>query len=171
MRSSYWFSASVLSVVVAFGLAGCGGKDDKATGKDGKKAAEAEHAHPTDGPHGGHLIELGNEEYHAELAHDDKTHTVSIYLLDATAKKAVPIDAKEVKVNLVVGGKPSQYSLPAKPLEGEPAGQSSRFELADEAFMEALEAKTTKGRLSVTISGKDFSGAIEHHEHDDEHKK
>jgi len=37
-----------------------------------------EHAHPDKGPHGGDLIELGNEEYHAELvhphAHDDDAH-------------------------------------------------------------------------------------------------
>ncbi|NQV24291.1 MAG: hypothetical protein HQ518_07965 [Rhodopirellula sp.] len=31
--------------------------------------AHAGHAHPTHGPHGGDLIELGNEEYHAELVH------------------------------------------------------------------------------------------------------
>tara|TARA_R110002072_G_scaffold302999_3_gene491111 strand:- start:40567 stop:41241 length:675 start_codon:yes stop_codon:yes gene_type:complete len=38
----------------------------------------AGHAHPTHGPHGGDLIELGNEEYHAELVHphghDDDDH-------------------------------------------------------------------------------------------------
>lgn len=38
----------------------------------------AGHAHPTHGPHGGDLIELGNEEYHAELVHphghDDDPH-------------------------------------------------------------------------------------------------
>lgn len=38
----------------------------------------AGHSHPTHGPHGGDLIELGNEEYHAELVHphghDDDAH-------------------------------------------------------------------------------------------------
>lgn len=38
----------------------------------------AGHAHPSHGPHGGDLIELGNEEYHAELVHphghDDDAH-------------------------------------------------------------------------------------------------
>lgn len=38
----------------------------------------AGHAHPTHGPHGGDLIELGNEQYHAELVHphghDDAHH-------------------------------------------------------------------------------------------------
>ena len=40
--------------------------------------AHAGHAHPSHGPHGGDLIELGNEEFHAELVHphdhDDDAH-------------------------------------------------------------------------------------------------
>ncbi len=43
------------------------------------------HSHPTEGPHHGTLIELGKEEYHAELVHDDKM--VTIYILDSAAKK------------------------------------------------------------------------------------
>ncbi len=44
------------------------------------KDPHAGHAHPTHGPHGGDLIELGNEEYHAELVHphghdEDAHHT------------------------------------------------------------------------------------------------
>ena len=31
----------------------------------------AGHAHPSEGPHHGDLIELGNEEYHAEILHDE----------------------------------------------------------------------------------------------------
>ena len=34
----------------------------------------AGHAHPSHGPHGGDLIELGNEEYHAELVHPHVHH-------------------------------------------------------------------------------------------------
>ena len=41
------------------------------------------HAHPTTGPHGGRLIELGGGGYHAELRHDHATHTVTVDLLDA----------------------------------------------------------------------------------------
>ena len=34
----------------------------------------AGHPHPSHGPHGGDLIELGNEEYHAELVHPHVHH-------------------------------------------------------------------------------------------------
>ena len=50
------------------------------------------HAHPSEGPHHGTLVELGNEEFHAEVVHDDKS--VTVYVLDAGATKAVPIDAQ-----------------------------------------------------------------------------
>ena len=45
---------------------------------DGHDHSEGDHEHPSEGPHGGDLIELGNEEYHAELIHphdhDDDAH-------------------------------------------------------------------------------------------------
>ena len=34
------------------------------------EAEAAAHSHAAEGPHGGHLIVLGDEEYHAELVHD-----------------------------------------------------------------------------------------------------
>src|SRR5688500_14491837 len=38
--------------------------------EDGHGHAHA-HSHADEGPNGGHLIELGNEEYHGEWLHDD----------------------------------------------------------------------------------------------------
>jgi hypothetical protein len=35
-------------------------------------------------------VELGNEEYHVEVTHD--AASVTLYVLDSSAKKAVPID-------------------------------------------------------------------------------
>ena len=60
------------------------------------------HSHPSEGPHHGTLVELGKEEFHAELVHDAKS--VVIYILDSVAKNAVPIDASEVIVNLLHDG-------------------------------------------------------------------
>jgi hypothetical protein len=135
---------------------------------------EHEHGHATEGPHHGHLIELGEEEYHAELLHDDATHTVTIYLLDSSAKQGVPISAESVTINLVASGKPQQFTLKAAPDSKDPAGQASRFELSDENLIEALEAESAKGRLNVTIGDKSFTGEIEHaahgdHEHEEAH--
>jgi hypothetical protein len=158
-------AAGVVALLAIF--PGCGEKKGRKTagGKKGannvSKADPHEHEH---GPHGGHVIELGGE-YHAELTHDDDTKTVSVYLLGGDVKKPVLSNEKELSVNLTVAGQPKQYKLVAAPQQGDPEGQSSRFELKDEALLEALEAPKAKGRLQVTIDGKQYNGAIESHEH------
>jgi hypothetical protein len=154
----------VLIALFAVGLTGCGGTD-KVAGKDGKKSEPAPHSHPTEGPHGGILVEIGKEEYHVEVCHDDKTHAVTAYVLDSSAKKAVPIADKQITINLMADGKPAQFNLPAKPLEGEPAGQSSRFELVDQTLTEQHDAEAAKARVKLSIGGKEYTGAIEPHSH------
>ena len=166
MKFTLSHTLSALLVAASLSLVGCQDHDHDTGGKnDPHKHGAADH--PEEGPHKGHLIELGKEEYHAEVTHDEATKTVTIYLLDGAAKKAVPIPAKEIVLNLVVNGKPTQAKLAATPLEGEPAGQSSRFSIVDEAVLEALEAPKTTGKLNVTIAGKPFVGNVEHHEHED----
>ncbi|MGC3971942.1 MAG: hypothetical protein QM775_32740 [Pirellulales bacterium] len=138
---------------------------------DHGKAGHDDHGHPSEGPHHGQLIELGKEEYHAELIHDDATHKVTIYLLDGAAKKAVAIADKELTVNLVVAGKPQQFQLPAVAQPEDAAGQASRFELTSEPLCEALDEEKTTGRLNLTIAGKPYSGEIKHSDdHDHDHK-
>ncbi|MFO0902377.1 MAG: hypothetical protein U0939_05210 [Pirellulales bacterium] len=115
------------------------------------------------------MIELGREEYHAELTHDEEMKKVTVYLLDKQAQSAVTSADAELALNLVVDGKPVQAKLVAEPQEGDVEGQSSRYSVVDEAVLEALEAPKTTGRLTVSINGKSFSGKVEHLEHG-EHK-
>lgn len=129
-----------------------------------------EHAHPETGPHQGHLIELGKEDFHLELVDDDASKTVTIYVLDSTATKMVPIDSKSLTVNLVLEGKPTQFLLPAVPDKDDPEGKSSRFQLVDDALIKGIDTQGTKGRVNVIINEKPYSGTIENHAHA-EHKK
>ncbi len=123
------------------------------------------HAHPSEGPHHGDLIELGNEDYHAELVHGDGGE-VTIYVLDSAAKVAVPIEATEVTINLTHEGEAEQFKLLAAPDTGDDAGKSSRFTLKDEHLAEDLDAKGTVAKLVLTINGTQFTGKIEHaHDH------
>ncbi len=165
--------ATICALVTTLGVVGCNGNSQPAPKAaeehhegDGNEHA-GEHAHGEEGPHHGHLIELGNEEYHAELTHDDATKTVTIYLLGKDAKTAVAIADAEVVLNLVSVGKPQQVKLAAAAQESDPAGQASRFTIVDEAVLEALEAPEMTGRLNVTIAGTPYSGEIEHHEQDE----
>lgn len=124
-----------------------------------------EHAHAEHGPHDGHLIELGSGKYHAEMVHDDASGLVTIYLLGEDAKTAAPIAEESLIINAVVDGKPQSFTLAAKPLEGEPEGQTSRFELADPALLAATDDPKSKARFNVTIAGSPFVGEIEAHDH------
>lgn len=127
------------------------------------------HAHPTEGPHHGTLIELGKEDYHAELVHDDAANTVTIYILDGAAKDAVPIDAKQLTLNLLVGGKPQQFQLAASPQPADPEGRCSAFGCTSEPMCKALDAKGTTGRVNVEVSGKRFVGKLGGHTHHHPH--
>jgi hypothetical protein len=110
------------------------------------------------------LIELGNEEFHAELVHDETS--VTIYILDSAAKTAVPVDAQEVAINLVHDGKPEQFKLAAQPDSGDPAGKSSRFVAENKELVEELEHDHGSLKLTVSINGKSYRGNIQHdHDH------
>jgi hypothetical protein len=137
---------------------------DGHTHADGETHEEGdEHGHATAGPHGGSLIELGAEEYHAELVHNEAAATVSIYLLDGAAKNAVAIDAAELMVNVKHDGKGEQFKLAASPDSSDPAGKSSRFVSSDGELIGDLDQEHSDAELVAEINGKQFRGAIEHH--------
>ena len=124
----------------------------------------AGHAHPTEGPHHGDLIELGNEEYHAELLHDEQS--VTIYILNGSADAQVPIDATEITINTKHGGQPEQFKLAASPDQDDPAGMSSRFVSNNADLVAHIDEEGAEHRLVLTINGKSYRGEIAHdHDH------
>jgi hypothetical protein len=179
MRTGF-LSLCVTSVLaMSLFLVGCGSDStatptDKSNGPPSPPASGADHgdqaghAHPTEGPHGGHLIELGNEEYHAELLHDENTHTVTFHLLDGPGEQAVAVPLAEITLQLFQGGQFVPYALKAVQGPGDAAGAASRFEIVDAALCDALcHGKETRGRLQATIDGKPYIGTIEHTDHGD----
>jgi len=118
-------------------------------------------AHAEVGPHKGMLIELGEEEFHAELLVDEKTHTVTVYLLDGDVKKSVPIPAKEITISLKHGGKPESFKLKATPQKTDAAGHSSMFVLKDNELVHDLPRKGSEPRLLVSINGKPYSASFQ----------
>lgn len=127
-----------------------------------------EHGHDHgEGPHGGHVVELGQDDYHAEVVHDDKKDLVRIYLLDSEAKKPVTSATPEIVLNVVAAGSPKQFRLAAAPAAGDAAGSASTFELVDRELCELLDEKATvSGRFNVTIDGKPFVGQFDHKKHE-----
>lgn len=149
-------------------LLGCGAANNPPATPQAKEAGRGdEHAHSTHGPHGGDIIELGTEQFHAELVHDRDAGNVTIYMLDSTATQSAPIDAPEVSLNLRDEGKANQFKLAASPDEGDLPGNTSRFVSTEKELADELDH--AHGQLVVMIAGTQYRGNIEHdHEHDGE---
>lgn len=165
------------------GAVGCdGGKSDYKKADDLKKAPAVhdehghdEHGHGEKGPHGGSIVELGEEEFHAEVVLDHDAHALRVFVLGKDAKTAAPTTATEITV--AAEGKDA-VTLKAAPQDGDGEGRSSRFELIDEKLVhDILDAKFLHGKLDIKIGDKPYSGHIDmhlddvHHEHKDEPKK
>lgn len=132
-------------------------------------AAAKEEEHPHEGPHKGTLVELGNEEYHAEIVHNDEMGMVTVFLLGSDAKSTVSTDAKDIAVNAKVNGKAVQIKIKAAPQKSDKTGTASRFISKSKELMELLDNHEVKPVLRVVIGKKTFNGKIEH-EHDHEHE-
>lgn len=162
--SRFLVAGSLLSFAV-----GCTGQPAApvAANNGGAPAAEADahaHDHPSVGPHNGTLVELGNHEYHIEVTHD--ATSVTLYVLDGQATQIVPIDTSEMTINLMQAGAPKQFKLPANPAATDPAGESSRFTLADADLVALLDDDAAAPSVSLTIDGTPYTGKIEHdHDH------
>ena len=167
------FTTSLLVAICLFGLNGCG-KGPAGANAGGETAEHDDHDHAMEGPHGGHIIELGTEDHHAELAHDEATHKVGIYILGADAKTATPIEVESVSINVVADGEGSQYTLPAVPQAGESGGKTSYFEIVSEPLCKIVcgesDAKNTKARISFKIGDDPYVGMIETEPHDHNHE-
>ena len=161
-----------LLLIANITLTGCGSSTEApssslhADDNDEPQSHGDEHAHTEEGPHHGALIELGNGEYHAELVQDDAASIVTAYVLDSSAKLAVPISATEILVNLSRDGHAEQFALAANPQSGDPSGKSSRFASTDAEHAENLGDAAVTAQLVVKIGGKQYRGAIGHgHDH------
>ena len=171
----------MLSAAVLIGLCGLGGCGGKPSGDfrtfDAKTdtSPDAEHGHAHDhehghghGPHDGDLVELGDEEYHAEVVFDEESHKVILFLLGADAKSAVSVEAKELSLEMPGPDTPVTHTLAAAPQDGDGEGKSSRFEITSEELIEAFHHDPKAvGKFQVSIGGKEFPGEIKHdHDHD-----
>lgn len=170
---------AALAIGVSCGAVGCGKSSDYKPVDVVKKAPplpDHDHGHAEKGPHGGGIIELGQEEYHGEIVVDHDSHAVVVYVLGKDAKTGEPVAATEITVT--PEGKDA-LTLKAAPQKDDPEGKASKFELVDDALVHTLiEAGFVHGKLRITIADKQYLGDIDyhlegsaHHDHDDDKKK
>jgi hypothetical protein len=135
----------------------------------GHQGHDHAHDHAHHGPHGGDIMVIGDEEYHAEWTHENGT--VTFYILDSDAKKEVPIPAEKITVDVKINdGEPTTYELLAVNPSGDEM-KSAQFEIVDTNLEGALEAlsKGVVATLHVEIDGKSFNQKIEKEAHDHAH--
>src|SRR5260221_3642938 len=102
-RLHHWILTSL--ILAGFTLTNSGCQDAKSVAKSTAvpKAKEShDHDHPEKGPHGGELVEWGEEDYHIEVTFDHKNKQAVIYLLDSTARNAANVETDKVKVTLKI---------------------------------------------------------------------
>lgn len=176
MRFSQTFQLSVCSLALAL-FVGCSSKEETRTfdAKDADASKEAEHDHGHDhGPNGGHLLEVGEEQYHLEVVFDDKGRTLTAFVLGPDAKTPFPIEGESIDFDMEVGEKEHEIPLAAKPLDGEPKGKSSRFVAEGKAIPDSIKAESDlNGHFHLDVGDDHFHVDLEHGDHDghdhDEH--
>jgi hypothetical protein len=159
-------------VLAAFGLCGLislWGAGCNSTANHSEKGGDThnhdhDHDHAHHGPHKGHLMEIGKEEYHAEWTHDE-SGKVTFYILDKSAAKDLPIAADKITIDVKIGeNAPVTYDLLAvSPMDG----KSAAFEIVDKQLLGAIEALSpgVVATLHVDINGTKFDQRIEEHKH------
>jgi hypothetical protein len=170
--------ASAMCFIVAACLlaVGCGGDGEgeyKAPDPNPPEVPEAA-GHPTEGAHGGHLYDLGDHQFFAELVFDPETRKITIYTVQHDdIKQPAPMDADGAQLVLEApgpGGEEQEVKLPltARPQQGDPEGQASQFELAgDQLPAEFTGEEQLHGDLRFTHDGETFEAHLEPHEHDE----
>ncbi len=158
--------SALLGAGLLLAVAGCGGdkKGDEYkefTPKDVKAPAD-DHGHGSGGPHGGDIVELGDEEFHAEVVvtHGDKDE-ITVHVLGGDAKTAKPIEATEIVLSFKHGEKVEEFKLAATKQEGDEEGKASLFKIESEEAMEELH-EHGEGTLTIKIGDKTLTGKVKH---------
>jgi len=158
----FWPAFAVAALLVMFGCEPPAQSTSTGTAHD-HGHDHGHHDHADEGPNGGHLIELGDEQYHAEWLHDDDSGKVEVIILDGTAKQEVPVAADVVTITVDVEGD-QHYALEPTNAEN---GLASRFEIVAPDLVTALKlGDGVEVTLDIEIDGTPFSSTIEHLDHD-----
>lgn len=150
-------SSRTLALVLMLGALACGGEPPA------PPPAGTATGHTHQAPHGGVLVEPGEEFGHVELVLDGASGTLTAYVLDGEAEQAVRLAQPVIGVRLAgvmatepggLSARPFELAARANVLTGETVGDTSQFGLAHDAFKGLT---TFRGILvHVAYRGHDF---------------
>lgn len=132
--------------------------EQRAGGQPAPSAKQADGGHDHEAPHGGSLIEFGDEFAHLELLLNADTGRLTVYVLDGEAETPVRLAQPAIVLMVTVPDVLSPISVTLEPVEnaltGEKAGDTSQFV----ATVPELEGRREfRGTVSsLTIRGRAF---------------
>lgn len=123
------------------------------------------HSHEALGPHEGHLIEIGDEAYHAEWLHDDDSGQITMFILDSEMKEEVPIAAPSVMIRYTIGDKTADAELDA--VDAGDDGKTAKFQTTSKPLIEVLKmaGQGVDAEVLVEIDGQSLRGSFAHEPH------
>lgn len=143
---------ALLCAIPLLSLAGCGDKGGDKHAESPKK----EHEHVA--PHGGELLELGDEQGHIELVHDDDAGKITMYVYGAEMDKPISVEKPAVTVQQKEGGA-VDLTLVAQDAK---ADGTAHTWVAEHA---SLKAEPLEGRVRLKIAGKQYQSPLEPPDH------
>lgn len=114
---------------------------------------ESEHEHSA--PHGGTLVELGEEFAHLEIVLDAATGKLTAYALDGEAEKAVRLKQPELEITVKAHATTIKLNGVANSLTGETASNTSEFAGQSDKLKGVSEFDGVI--KAVSIKGKQFN--------------
>lgn len=107
------------------------------------------------GPHGGHVLEVGDHVAHLEVLHDEGAGKITLYVLGTDGKSPLAIE-KAPQLKLLTADGPKALDTKAQDDSG------SVFAVTDTA----LKGQEPQGRVTIVVNGKVYNPGLEHdHDH------
>lgn len=124
-----------------------------------EKGRAEEEGHEHAAPHGGSLVEFGDEFAHLELVLDATTGTLTAYALDGEAEEPVRLAAATIDMTIVPDGAAATQAISLQAVEnaltGERVGDTSQFR----ALVPALKGQSRfRGTIAeIRLRGQRFT--------------
>jgi len=153
-------------IATSFLMVGCNQGVPEAS-SEAETASEGDdhhgHDHASEGPHGGHILGLGDEEYHLEWLHND-SGKLTFYLLDADVKADIQTSTNAIEITTTVVEKTNTVAIGTTTPD---ATEHNKFEAVDPVLLEQLQlvGHGVAASVSVKIGDQEYTGEFEPHDH------
>jgi hypothetical protein len=139
------------ALLCGLSLAACPAKEEKKGG--------GEEAHEHKAPHGGEVLELGNEEGHLEMIHDHDGGKVTVYVFSTGFDKPISVAKPTITIQQKDG---TSADVPLTAVEPKADGTAHQWK-GEHA---ALKSDPWDGRIRLQIAGKNYQSPLEGAGHD-----